>query len=606
MFVDANEARLAYEQGIIDLHTHIMVRIPDQQMYDAPPPAPASTPRRGRIETTVGRLIFNELLPASLRYRNYAMTKEGLKQLIAESLTHDGEDATAHLADAIKHLGYHYATRSGTSFGMSDMQEPPEKQELVAEGQTRSQEIHALFQEGTITQDERDRQVIALWTDITERISAKLVNHLDPFGTLSTIIKSGCTKAKFQQIRQLSGIRGLMANPSGRIIPIPVLGNYLRGLQTWEIFIAASGARKGFMDRSLNTAQSGYLTRKLVEVGMEVWTTMADCGTEDGWLITNAESQALGFPDMRSRVVGRVLAEPISHLQAGVLLDTHHVDELLAMGITAIRVRSPFTCQAEYGICCCCYGCDPSTGKLVKRGVAVGVIAGQSIGEPGTQLTMRTFHSGGIANAQGDITQGLPRVSELFEARIPKRVALLAEMDGEIQIEKRVDTGKTVIRIIGNDASVPIADQSKEYEMVPGQSLLVENGQIVTIGMPLTTGARNPRQILDLQGREVTARYLINEVQSVYRATGVYISDKHVEVIVRQMLRSVQVSEPGDTVLLPGDLIDGFSFTNANTSVLAQGGEPAQAYPVLLGLTRTALNTESWVAAASFKRPARY
>ena len=605
VFVDANEARLAYEQGIIDVHTRIMVRIPDQQMYDAPPPAPASTPRRGRIETTVGRLIFNELLPASLRYRNYAMTKEGLKQLIAESLTHDGEDATAHLADAIKHLGYHYATRSGTSFGMSDMQEPPEKQELVAEGQTRSQEIHALFQEGTITQDERDRQVIALWTDITERISAKLVNHLDPFGTLSTIIKSGCTKAKFQQIRQLSGIRGLMANPSGRIIPIPVLGNYLRGLQTWEIFIAASGARKGFMDRSLNTAQSGYLTRKLVEVGMEVWTTMADCGTKDGWLITNAESQALGFPDMRSRVIGRVLAEPIGHLQAGVLLDAQHVDELLAMGITAIRVRSPFTCQAEYGICCRCYGNDLSTGKLVKRGVAVGVIAGQSIGEPGTQLTMRTFHSGGIANAQGDITQGLPRVSELFEARIPKGVALLAEIDGEIQIEKRVDTGKTVIRIVGNDASVPIADQSKEYEMVPGQSLLVENGQTVTIGMPLTTGARNPRQILDLQGREETARYLINEVQSVYRATGVYISDKHVEVIVRQMLRSVQVSEPGDTVLLPGDLIDGFSFTDANTSILAQGGEPAQAYPVLLGLTRTALNTASWVAAASFQETSK-
>jgi DNA-directed RNA polymerase subunit beta' len=296
--------------------------------------------------------------------------------------------------------------------------------------------------------------------------------------------------------------------------------NYLRGLQTWEIFIAASGARKGFMDRSLNTAQSGYLTRKLVEVGMEVWTTMADCGTKDGWLITNAESQALGFPDMRSRVVGRVLAEPIGPLQAGVLLDVHHVDELFATGITAVRVRSPFTCQAEYGICCRCYGNDLSTGKLVKRGVAVGVIAGQSIGEPGTQLTMRTFHSGGIANAQGDITQGLPRVSELFEARIPKRVALLAEIDGEVQIEKRVDTGKTVIRIVGNDASISITDQLKEYEIVPGQSLLIENGQTVTIGRPLTTGARNPRQILDLQGREETARYLINEVQSVYRATG--------------------------------------------------------------------------------------
>ncbi len=601
VFVDVNEARLAYDQGIIDLHTRITVRIPDQQVYDVPPPSEVSSPRRGRIETTVGRLIFNELLPPNMYFRNYPMTKEYLKLLIAESLTHNGEDATARLADAIKQLGYHYATKSGTSFGMSDMQEPPEKQALVAEGQMRSQEISALFQEGTITQDERDLQVITLWTEITEHISAKLIKNLDPFGTLSTIIKSGCTKAKFQQIRQLSGIRGLMANPSGRIIPVPVLGNYLRGLQTWEIFIAASGARKGFMDRSLNTAQSGYLTRKLVEVGMEVWTTMADCGTQEGWLITNAESQALGLPDMRSRVIGRLLAEPIGHLQAGVLLDAQHIDVLLATGRTAIRVRSPFTCQADYGICCYCYGSDLSTGKLVKRGVAVGVIAGQSIGEPGTQLTMRTFHSGGIANAQGDITQGLPRVSELFEARIPKGGALLAEIDGVVQIEKRADTEKTVIRIVGNDASLQITDQPKEYEMAPSQSLLVENGQTVAIGAPLTTGARNPRRILDLQGREETARYLINEVQSVYRATGVYISDKHVEVIVRQMLRSVQISEPGETALLPGDLIDHFSFTHANEEILAQGGEPAQARPVLLGLTKTALGTASWVAAASFQ-----
>jgi DNA-directed RNA polymerase subunit beta' len=605
VFADANEARMAYDQGIIDLHTRITVRVPDKLIHDAPPPAPPSSPRRGRIETTVGRLIFNELLPEGLRYRNYAMTKECLKQLVAESLVSGGEDATAHLADAIKQLGYHYATRSGTSFGMSDMREPPEKQALVAEGQARSQEIHALFQEGTITQEERDLQVIALWTELTEQISTKLVEHLDPFGTLSTIIKSGCTKAKFQQIRQLSGIRGLMADPSGRIIPIPVLGNYLRGLQTWEIFIAASGARKGFMDRSLNTAQSGYLTRKLVEVGMEVWTTQDDCGTQDGWLITNEESQALGLPDLRSRVVGRVLAEPVAHLPAGTLLDEQQVEALLSTGVTAMRVRSPFTCEAEYGICCHCYGRDLSTGKMVKRGVAVGVIAGQSIGEPGTQLTMRTFHSGGIANAQGDITQGLPRVSELFEARVPKGAALLAEAEGTIQIEKRADTGKTVIRIAGNGSSEPPTDQRKEYEMAPGQALLVKDGQAVDIGTPLTTGARNPRQILDLQGREATARYLINEVQRVYRSTGVYINDKHIEVIVRQMLRYVLIADVGDTALLPGGLIDRFSLAKANGEILVQGGEPALARPTLLGLTKTALHTSSWVAAASFQETSK-
>ncbi|GAC1343473.1 MAG: DNA-directed RNA polymerase subunit beta' [Ktedonobacteraceae bacterium] len=601
VYSDANEAQLAYEQGSIGIHTPIIVRVPDQQIYDAPPPVNASSPLRGRIETTVGRLIFNAVLPAGLRYRNYPMTKDRLKQLITESLDHYGEDATAHLADALKRLGFHYATRSGISFGMSDMQEPPEKRILVAEGQARSQEIHALFQEGTITQDERDRSVIALWTDITDRISAKLVEHLDPFGTLSTIITSGCTKAKFQQIRQLSGIRGLMAGPSGRIIPIPVLGNYRVGLLVWEIFIAASGARKGFMDRSLNTAQSGYLTRKLVEVGMDVWTTMHDCGTHEGWLISNEESQGSGLPDFRSRVIGRVLAEPVAGLSTGTLLDEHDVERICVSGITALRVRSPFTCQADYGICCRCYGRDLATGKLVKRSVAVGIIAGQSIGEPGTQLTMRTFHSGGIANAQGDITQGLPRVNELFEAWVPKRAAFLAEIDGTVQIEKRADTGKTIIRLVNDDASAPINHQTKDDELPPGQPLIVENGQVVTIGTPLTGGSCNPRHILDLQGREATARYLINEVQRVYRATGVSLSDKHIEVIVRQMLRHVQISEPGDTILLPGDLIDRCSLIHTNEEILAQGGDPAQARPALLGLTRTALQTASWVAAASFQ-----
>ena len=606
VFVDANEARLAYDQEIIDLHTPIIVRLPDQQIYDAPPPAQTCFPQRGRIETTVGRLIFNDLLPANLRYRNYAMTKDHVKHLVTESLQYNGEDATARLADALKQLGYHYATKSGTSFGISDMAEPPEKQRLVAEGQTRSQDLQTLFQEGTITQDERDRQIIALWTEMTEQISAKLVAHLDPGGTLSTIITSGCTKAKFQQIRQLSGIRGLMAGPSGRIIPIPVLGNYRKGLLVWEIFIAASGARKGFMDRSLNTAQAGYLTRKLVEVGMEVWTTMHDCGTRDGWLITNEERDALGRADLHHRIVGRVLAEPVGQFQAGLLLDEQRVNELLASGITAVRVRSPFTCQADCGICCRCYGQDLATGTLVKQGVAVGIIAGQSIGEPGTQLTMRTFHSGGIANAQGDITQGLPRVSELFEARIPKRAALLAEIDGTVQIDPRADTGTTIIHLVGKDTCDLASDQLlKAYELAPHQRPIVEDGQMVASGTPLTTGTCNPRQLLDFQGREATARYLINEVQCVYRHAGACINDKHVEVIVRQMLRSVQICDPGDTTLLPGDLMDRFTFMYANEAILAQGGAPAQARPVLLGLTKTALHIASWIAAASFQETSK-
>jgi DNA-directed RNA polymerase subunit beta' len=601
VFVDGNEARMAYEQGVIDLHTPIIVRLPDRQMYDAPPPAHPTSPVRGRIQTTVGRLIFNEVLPDVLGFRNYAMTREKLKQLVAASLAHLGEEATARLADAIKRLGFHFATRSGISFAMSDIQEPPQKQQMVEQGQQSALEIQRDYLEGTINAEERDQRLIAHWTQITEEISQRLLALLDPCGTIATIVQSGATKAKFQQIRQLSGMRGLLAGPSGRIIPVPVLGNYRRGLSTWEIFIAASGARKGFMDRSLNTAQSGYLTRKLVEAGMEVWTTREDCGTQEGWLITNEESQALGLPDMTSRVEGRVLAEPVDNLAAGTLLDEEQVRRLLASGITGLRVRSPFTCQADYGICCRCYGRDLATGELVKPGVAVGIIAGQSIGEPGTQLTMRTFHSGGIANAQGDITQGLPRVSELFEARVPRAAALLAEICGMVQIEKEADTEKTVIRIIPQGES----DQAKVYTVAAAQSLLVEDGACVQIGTPLTTGARNPRQVLALQGREATARYLLSEVQRVYRTTGVYINDKHIEVIVRQMLRYVQVSDPGDTSLLPGDLVDRFHFMRENTQTLSQGGTPALARPALPGLTRVALQTASWIAAASFQETSR-
>jgi DNA-directed RNA polymerase subunit beta' len=300
---------------------------------------------------------------------------------------------------------------------------------------------------------------------------------------------------------------------------------------------------------------------------------------------------------MRSRVIGRVLAENARDLPAGTLLDEKHVDALLTSGITAVRVRSPFTCEADMGICCHCYGRDLATGKLVRRGVAVGIIAGQSIGEPGTQLTMRTFHSGGIANAQGDITQGLPRVSELFEARIPKGAALLSEVEGTVQLEKRADTGETIIQVTGEGA--------KEYKAGSGQSLQVSDGQTVFIGTPLTVGPCNPKQLLDLMGREAVARYLVNEVQRVYRGTGVYISDKHVEVIVRQMLRSVFLSDPGDTDLLPGDTVHRTRLLQANREILAQGGDPARVRPLLFGLTKTALNTASWVAAASFQETSK-
>ncbi len=602
VFSDSNEARLAYDHGRIDLHTPLLVRLPGLAIYHAPPAAsPPALPERGRVVTTVGRLIFNELLPQGLQYQNYPMTKEALKHLIAESLSRYGEEETARLADTLKRLGYYWATRSGISFAMSDMKEPPEKRTLVEQGQALAQEIQTRYQEGMITEQERDQQTIDLWTQMTEQISARLMALLDPFGTLATIVKSGATKARFQQIRQLSGIRGLLTDPSGRIIPLPVLGNYLSGLQVWEIFIAARGARKGFMDRSLNTAISGYLTRKLVEVGTEVWTTLDDCATTQGWLITQQESQAIGLPDMHSRIVGRMLAEPVADLCAGTILDDALVDHLLARQITAVRVRSPLCCEALYGICRYCYGRDLATGKLVRRGVAVGIIAGQSIGEPGTQLTMRTFHSGGIAHAQGDITQGLPRVNELFEARVPARAALLSLTAGRVQLERREATGRQRLRV--SDPAAPFAERT--YDFAAGQRLLVEEGQSVEIGTPLTAGPLDPQQLLKLLGREAVARYLVMEVQRVYRATGVYLNDKHIEIIVRQMLRSVQIVQSGDTDLLVGTIMDRFACASANLAVIVQGGSPALARPVLLGLTRTAFQTASWVAAASFQDTSR-
>jgi DNA-directed RNA polymerase subunit beta' len=470
-----------------------------------------------------------------------------------------------------------------------------------------------------ITAEERDRQLIEVWTLATEAISARLEAALDPWGSLATIIQSGATKAKFQQIRQLSGIRGLMANPSGDIIAVPVRGNYLEGLRIWELFIAASGARKGFMDRSLGTARSGYLTRRLVEVGLAAWITEEDCGTTQSLLITDEESKSIGLSSMRDRLLGRVLAEPLPEaaLQQGTLLSEEVVARLLATGITAVRVRSPLTCQASSGICQRCYGIDLATGHLVCRGAAVGVIAAQSIGEPGTQLTMRTFHSGGIAHAQGDITLGLPRVEELFEVRAPKHRAIISEIDGVVEIEKDEATGAQCVRVTSREercgAYPPASGNSvhdeeceeQTYSIPASHKLLVEHGQAVAAGMPLTAGTLDPRDLLRTLGREAAARYLVSEVQRVYSGTGVYLHVKHIEVIVRQMLRFVSVRDAGDTSLLPGEIVDRFTVEAVNVRVLAEGGAPALVCPVLLGLTKAARPSRSPIAAASFQDTSR-
>lgn len=659
-----DEALLAYDHGVIALHTRISVRLDASTIYHAPDQA---VPLTKKIETTVGRLLFNEALPQALQFKEYAMTKERLKQLVGESLTKLGNDETARMADRLKTLGFAHATRAGISFSLSDIKLPdPAQQEITALIETTKLQVAEFVEQanaGMLSDIELEQQSIALWTEKTEQISKICQASIDPYGTLATIMQSGATKAKPQQIRQLNGIRGLMANPSGKIIPLPVLGNYYVGLLLWEVFIAASGARKGFMDRSLNTAMSGYLTRKLVEVGMGVWISQEDCGTCDGIWISQKQSQQRGFTDMRPLITGRVLAEDRGPWQRNSLLDEATVEQLLETNPDGVWVRSPLTCQAPVGLCRYCYGRDLATGQLVKKGAAVGVIAGQSIGEPGTQLTMRTFHSGGIANAQGDITQGLPRVSELFEARPPKQKALLSSYAGIVEIDQENSIGKRCIRIkdstvfceekmLPANAHLLVVDQEQVHadqvlawwldpgaghqeicasstgqirlearnrclqlwveethgysqDIPAGAHICVTSGQRVEVGMPLTTGAPDPKELLALCGREVTARYLIEEVQRVYRTTGVYISDQHPELIVRQMLRYVQVMDEADTSLVPGEILDRFAFEQINAHILAQGGTPALAQPVLLGLVRAALQTSSWIAGASFQETAR-
>ncbi len=601
VFTDTHEAQLAFAAGHIDLHTKLIVRVADLTVFEAPEPSLPQVPTHGRIVTTLGRLLFNETLPPALRYRNYPMTKTALKALVAQSLATCGEEATVHLLDALKRLGFQYATRSGISLAMSDITIPPARETLIAQGYQEAQTLDELSHAGEISEEEWYRKTIEVWSRITEEISGKLEEVLDPHGTMLTIVKSGATKAQVQQIRQLSGIRGLMTNPSGKILPIPVLSNYLLGLRSWEIFIAASGARKGFMDRSLNTAMSGYLTRRLVEAGMEAIITQEDCYTTEGLLITNDESRRMGLTNMRPRIIGRILAETLEDLPAGTLLDEKLVDMLLSRGVTAVRIRSPLTCQASYGLCRRCYGVDLATGTLVRLGAAVGVLAGQAIGEPGTQLTMRTFHSGGIAHNAADITLGLPRVNALFEVQAPHQPAPLIEREGIVQAIESTAEGYRV-----QMASPPEEEEAAWSYAIPfRRALTIEPGQRVGIGTPMVEGPLDPQDLLRHLGTEATGRYLLQEVQQVYRATGAMIHDKHLEVIIRKMLRYVRVSDAGDTDLLPGAIIDRFAFMQQVAAILAQGGRPARARPLLLGLTQSILQTTSWIAAASFQDTSR-
>ncbi len=657
-YADEDEAVLANQAGVVGLQDPIVATV---QTWD--PETEQSVARRQ--VTTVGRILFNQVAPERLRFVNQVMRRSDLKSLVDESYRLLGPNETAHLVDGIKNVGFHHATRGGITIGLFDIEVPKDKDKRLASADGAVAEIDRQFQRGLITEDERYEQVVDLWKRTTDDMSNAMMAGLDPTGSVTMMTASGARGNK-GNIGQLGAMRGLMADPSGRIIDVPVRSNFREGMTVLEYFISTHGARKGLADTALRTADSGYLTRRLVDVAQDVITREDDCGTEEGsWIIRDETADEPAA--FQKRLVGRLAAAPIPDPTAKgrkIVLLVDRNDEITEeaaraiedSGVYEVLVRSPLSCEARYGVCRMCYGRNLATGDLVGVGEAVGIIAAQSIGEPGAQLTMRTFHTGGVAGL--DITAGLPRVEELFEARVPKGKAEISHIDGLVEILRSetgtrvkvtsretydspvsipdgaemlaasgdlVEAGQVIARADGEDGEADVVVPVKgflttedgrlavraedvverEYAIPHNAKLLVENDQGIRAGDPITDGPINPQEYLDTRGKDAVQRYLVREVQKVYKSQGVTINDKHIEIIVRQMLRKVRIDQPGDTELLPTELVDRLDFEEANNRVLAQGGEPATAQIVLLGVTKASLNTSSFLAAASFQETTR-
>jgi DNA-directed RNA polymerase subunit beta' len=582
-FSSPNEVILALESGAVRLHSRVKVRFLD--------PEP--------IITTVGRIIFNEAIPEELRFINEVCDRKVLSQIVSEAYNRLGSSKTVQLLDALKDLGFRYATRSGSGIAISDIVIPEAKRRLLGEADKDIDTIDAQFRRGLITEGERYQRAIDVWTKATERITEAMLDGFEAFNPLYMMALSGA-RGNIQQIRQLAGMRGLMTDPSGRIIELPIKANFREGLTVLEYFISTHGQRKGLADTAIRTSESGYLTRRLVDVAQDVIIREIDCKTNEGLVMEAVRDGHDVVVPLRDRIVGRFLAEDAAAprrkavLEAGEEIDEEAAERIEEAGIEQVVVRSVLTCKSRYGVCAKCYGRNLATGKLVEIGEAVGIIAAQSIGEPGTQLTMRTFHTGGVAGF--DITQGLPRVEELFEARKPKGQAIIAEAAGTVAIVEAKGQRRLVVSNKQDERGVPVPF---------GVRLRVAAGDEVEPGDQLTEGSVNPHDILRIKGLQDLQGYLVQEIQSVYRSQGVDINDKHIEIIVRQMLRRVKVEEAGDTEFLPGEMVDKFAFEEENARVMAEGGEPARARPTLLGITKASLATESFLSAASFQETAR-
>ena len=536
------------------------------------------------------------------------MTKKELGQIVNDLAERYPKVAVAQTLDALKSAGFHWATRSGITIAIDDVVTPPNKAEILDRYEKDADKIEKQYQRGVITEEERRQELVEVWTKATSEVAREMELNFPKTNPVYIMVNSGA-RGNMMQMRQIAGMRGLVANPKGEIIPRPIKANFREGLSVLEYFIATHGARKGLADTALRTADSGYLTRRLVDVSQDVIIREEDCGTDRGVPLMIAAAAADGtlVKDIHAEtsVYARVLAEDVKAgsktlAAAGTDLGDVLIDELIAAGVTTVRVRSVLTCESALGTCATCYGRSLATGKLVDVGEAVGIIAAQSIGEPGTQLTMRTFHTGGIAGE--DITHGLPRVAELFEARVPKGVAPIAEASGRVRIEETEGAKGFTRRIV---ITPDDGTEELEYPITRRARPLVGEGDSVEAGQQLVSGAVNPHDVLRIMGPREVQLHLVREVQEVYRSQGVAIHDKHIEVIIRQMLKRITVIESGATEFLPGSLVERSAFEAENRRVVAEGNEPASGRPVLMGITKASLATESWLSAASFQETTR-
>ncbi|EPY2275001.1 DNA-directed RNA polymerase subunit beta' [Clostridium sporogenes] len=605
VFSCPEEVLMAYQCKAVDIHAKIKVRLKKVIHGET---------IEGIIETTPGKIIFNESIPQDLGYIDrtipenklklevdFLVSKKTLGGIITKCYMKHGATKTSIMLDKIKAKGYHYSTIGAITISTSDMVVPEAKRELLQNTEKQVEKIQKMYRRGFISEEERYEKVIDLWTKTTEDVANALMASLDSFNPIYMMADSGARGSK-SQIKQLAGMRGLMANPSGKIIELPIKASFREGLDVLEYFISTHGARKGNADTALKTADSGYLTRRLVDVSQDVIVRQEDCGTEEGYEVSEIKEGNEVIEPLVERLSGRYPSEDIIHPTTGEIIvrrNTYMNEDIAKKvsdaGIKKVKIRSVFTCKSKHGVCARCYGMNMATSQKIHIGEAVGIVAAQSIGEPGTQLTMRTFHTGGVAGA--DITQGLPRVEELFEARKPKGLAIVSEVSGTVKMEETKK--KRTIIVVTDDG------EEVSYDIPFGSRIKVKNGDIISAGDEITEGSINPHDILRIKGVDGVKNYLLSEVQKVYRLQGVDINDKHLEVVIRQMTRKIKIEDSGDTELLPGTMIDVFDFEEANRKILEKGGEPAVGRIALLGITKASLATDSFLSAASFQETTR-